>query len=173
MRGMTVIACHALLLIGVVLTGTEIAFSGEVLTSQELILRLDPNSPHSLSFRSLSRADTEPPSVDLDIRFEFNSSALQPVARAQLDALGRALSAGALKEYRFKIVGHTDAVGGDAYNQTLSAQRAKSVTNYLVANFDITPEHLVELGMGESQLKNAEDPEASENRRVEVINLGM
>ncbi len=146
--------------------------AGEVLSSDDLIKKLDPNSPLNLTFRGLSRTDAKPPSVDLDIRFAFDSDDLLPEARAQLDALGDALSSGVLGTYRFKIIGHTDAVGEDAYNRTLSDRRARSVKVYLTGNYEIAPGRLVELGMGEQELKNADDPEAPENRRVEVINLG-
>lgn len=148
------------------------ARGGEVLSSEELIQKLDPNSPFNLTFRGLSRADAAPPSVDLDIRFAFDSDALLPEARAQLDALGGALDSGALQAYRFEIVGHTDAVGEEDYNLDLSHRRARRVKSYLIEAFSIGSERLVELGKGEQQLKNSDDPEAPENRRVKVINLG-
>jgi outer membrane protein OmpA-like peptidoglycan-associated protein len=148
------------------------ASAGEVLSSDDLIKKLDPNSPLNLTFRGLSRTDAKPPSVDLDIRFAFDSDDLLPEARAQLDALGDALSSGVLGTYRFKIIGHTDAVGEETYNLTLSDRRARSVKSYLMGNSGIASGRLIEIGMGEQQLKNAGDPEAPENRRVEVINLG-
>lgn len=148
------------------------AWAEEVLSSDELILRLDPESPFNLTFRGLSRTDAKPPSVDLDIRFNFDSDALLPEARAQLDALGGALSSGSLQTYRFKIVGHTDNVGEADYNLALSDSRARTVKRYLVGNYAIAPERLTEVGMGEQELKNSADGEAPENRRVEVINLG-
>ena len=148
------------------------ASADEVLSSDDLIQKLAPNSPLNLTFRGLSRTDAKPPSVDLDIRFAFDSDDLLPEARAQLDALGGALSSGVLEQYRFKSVGHTDDVGEKAYNLALSDRRARSVKSYLTGNYGIASGRLVELGMGEQQFKNAEDPEAPENRRVEVINLG-
>lgn len=144
----------------------------DVLSSDDLIKKLDPNSPFNLTFRGLSRTDAKPPSVDLDIRFEFDSDVLLPEARAQLDALGDALSSGPLSQYRFKIVGHTDGVGEEAYNLSLSDRRARSVKSYLTGTYSILSGRLVEVGLGEQELKNAADPEAPENRRVEVINLG-
>ncbi len=148
------------------------AHGGEVLSSEELIQQLDPESPINLNFRGLSRADAVPPSVDLDIRFSFDSDAILPEAKAQLDALGGALESGALQVYRFEIVGHTDAVGEDGYNLELSHRRARRVKAYLTETFNIVSGRLVEVGKGEQRLKNNNDPEASENRRVEVINLG-
>ncbi len=66
------------------------ASADEVLSSDDLIQKLDPNSPLNLTFRGLSRTDAKPPSVDLDIRFAFDSDDLLPEARAQL-ALARVL----------------------------------------------------------------------------------
>ena len=163
------VGCLALALI---CTATSLARAEDVLSSDEIILRLDPDSPFNLTFRGLSRADAKPPSVDLDIRFAFDSDALLPEARAQLDALGGALSSGSLQDFRFKIVGHTDAVGEADYNLALSDRRARSVKTYLIGNYAISRGRLVEQGMGEQQLKNSADGEAPENRRVEVINLG-
>lgn len=161
------------LLVSIVGTTTfNSASADEVLSSDDLIKKLDPNSPLNLTFRGLSRTDAKPPSVDLDIRFAFDSDELLPEARAQLDALGGALSSGALAQYRFKIVGHTDSVGEEAYNLALSDRRARSVKSYLTGNYGIKPGRLVEIGMGEEELKNKEDSESPENRRVEVINLG-
>jgi outer membrane protein OmpA-like peptidoglycan-associated protein len=144
----------------------------DVVSSDDLIQQLDPNSALNLTFRGLSRTDAKPPSVDLDIRFAFDSADLLPEARAQLDALGGALASGALAQYRFKIIGHTDGVGEEGYNLSLSDRRAETVKTYLVGNHGIAGGRLVEIGMGEQELKNAADPEAPENRRVEVINLG-
>ena len=162
----------ALLVAAMNFASPSMATAEDVLSSDDLIKKLDPNSPFNLTFRGLSRTDEKPPSVDLDIRFEFDSDVLLPEARAQLDALGGALSSGPLSHYRFKIVGHTDGVGEDDYNLSLSDRRARSVKSYLVGNYSIPSGRLVEVGMGEQELKNTEDPEAPENRRVEVINLG-
>jgi len=148
------------------------AIADEVISSDDLIKKLDPNSPLNLTFRGLSRTDAKPPSVDLDIRFAFDSDSLLPEARAQLDALGGALSSGVLAQYRFKIVGHTDAVGEEDYNLALSDRRARSVKSYLTGNYGIASGRLVEVGRGEQELKNRDDPLAPENRRVEVINIG-
>ena len=90
-----------------------------------------------------------------------------------LGPLGQALTDPKLIENRFILVGHTDAKGGDAYNQALSERRAAAVKEFLVRSFGIAPERLVSYGRGKSALKNSSDPLAPENRRVQVINNGV
>jgi hypothetical protein len=65
-------------------------------------------------------------------------------------------------------MGHTDAKGSAAYNQTLSEQRAASVRKYLVQRFPLQPDALVSVGLGETQLKRPAEPTAGINRRVEI-----
>lgn len=71
------------------------------------------------------------------------------------------------------IVGHTDDVGDDAYNQTLSEQRANAVRDYLVGG-GTDPGKIVTWGAGEKEpiASNATPEGRAENRRVEVLVLG-
>jgi outer membrane protein OmpA-like peptidoglycan-associated protein len=109
-----------------------------------------------------------PRTIDLDIRFKLNSAKLLPEARRQLETLAKALDSDALKASRFRIAGHTDATGTNAYNLKLSLQRAKSVTDHLTRKFGIAPSRLETEGYGEERLKNTLVPTAAENRRVEA-----
>ena len=111
------------------------------------------------------------PSVDLEIYFDYDSSKLTQIAIPKLSTLGQALSDDRLKGKTFLIGGHTDARGGDAYNQSLSERRADAVKQYLMRNFGIDPTTLVAIGYGEERLKNATAPEADENRRVQTVTL--
>ncbi|MCX8100824.1 MAG: OmpA family protein [Geminicoccaceae bacterium] len=108
---------------------------------------------------------------DLKILFPFNSAELSAEARAQLDALGRALAAPELRPFRFRIAGHTDAVGSEAYNEGLSARRARAVVDYLEARHGIARARLAALGLGERELADPSDPASAANRRVEVRTL--
>lgn len=108
---------------------------------------------------------------DLKILFPFGSAELSPEARAQLDALGRALAAEDLRPFRFRIAGHTDAVGSDAYNEGLSARRARAVVDYLVEQHGIERGRLTALGLGERERADPRDPASAVNRRVEVRTL--
>lgn len=111
------------------------------------------------------------PRIDIEIQFDFDSAAIRPESKSDVDSLGKALSSPELASYRIVLNGHTDAKGSDGYNQKLSEERANAVRDYLVRNFGIDSSRLVPIGYGEERLKNANDPEAGENRRVEVINL--
>lgn len=107
-------------------------------------------------------------SISIEVYFDFDSAALKPRAIEQLKPLGEALSSAALGSDRYLIMGHTDAKGSSAYNQRLSEQRAASVRKYLIQSFPIQPDALVSLGLGETQLKRPEEPNAGVNRRVEI-----
>ena len=69
------------------------------------------------------------------------------------------------------ISGHTDAKGGDDYNQKLSERRAEAVKTYLVEKMKISPDNLTTAGYGKRNLKNKAEPFAAENRRVEIVNM--
>lgn len=111
------------------------------------------------------------PAIDLEINFDFNSAAITSKAEPQLDELGAALSDPQLKGATISINGHTDGVGGDAFNKKLSERRAAMIKEYLVDNFHLTPSNLRTIGYGKTRPKNKMDPNAPENRRVEVVNL--
>ncbi len=77
-----------------------------------------------------------------------------------------------LKEYEktsVDVIGHTDAVGSEAYNQQLSEQRARSVAEYLSGQ-GIMPARLLVAGMGENQpIASNDTPEGrAQNRRVNI-----
>ena len=72
-----------------------------------------------------------------------------------------------------EIVGHTDDVGDDDYNQELSEQRAQSVFDYLVST-GLEASKVIVVGMGEKMpiTTNSTDEGRAENRRVEILLLG-
>ncbi len=113
----------------------------------------------------------ERPSIDLEINFDFNSATVGPPAVPVLVALGRALSNDVFKGAVFLLNGHTDAKGSVAYNQDLSERRAEAVKHLLVQQFGLPADTLIAVGYGKTHLKNTADPFASENRRVQVVNL--
>jgi outer membrane protein OmpA-like peptidoglycan-associated protein len=116
--------------------------------------------------------ENELPSIDLEVYFEYDSAAITPAAQPKLTTLGQALSDERLKGKTFLIAGHTDARGSDAYNQTLSEQRAEAVKQFLATTVGLQAANLVAIGYGEEQLKTPVSPEADENRRVQVVTLG-
>lgn len=102
-----------------------------------------------------------------DVLFAFNKSDLTPAAQNQLNALMPKLQSADVVS--IKVVGHTDSVGSDAYNQMLSERRATSVAAYLM-NQGLDPNKLTSEGKGESEpiADNATDEGRAKNRRVEL-----
>ena len=111
------------------------------------------------------------PKIDLEINFDYNSADISAKSRPSVQALGRALSNPDLKGSTFVVAGHTDAAGGEAYNQDLSERRADSIKRYLVDKFGIAGTDLVTVGYGKTKLKDPANPLAEVNRRVQVVNM--
>lgn len=109
--------------------------------------------------------------IDMRVHFEFDSDTLTAEAHEALDELAEAINSSALADYRFRLEGHTDALGSDAYNQDLSERRAGSVRTYLTEVHGIAASRLESIGYGESQLAIPEDPTSGLNRRVRVVKL--
>ncbi len=111
------------------------------------------------------------PKIDLEINFDYNSADISARSLPSVQALGRALSNPDLKGSTFVVAGHTDAAGGEAYNQDLSERRANSIKRYLVDKFGIAGTDLVTVGYGKTKLKDPANPLAEVNRRVQVVNM--
>ncbi|MHA6129051.1 OmpA family protein [Pseudomonas fluorescens group sp. PF-1] len=102
-----------------------------------------------------------------DVLFAFNQSELTPTAKSQLDSImGKLEDADVVS---IKVVGFTDSVGSDAYNQALSQRRASSVAEYLLSQ-GVAPNKITSEGKGESQpvADNETDEGRAKNRRVEL-----
>ncbi|MFS2011068.1 OmpA family protein [Azospirillum sp. CT11-132] len=104
------------------------------------------------------------------VEFDFNSAVIRPESRAILDKVATVMAAAG--NTRFRIVGHTDAVGSDAANLALSKKRAAAVVEYLVSKHHIRRDRLEASGMGARELLLPDQPKAAANRRVEIVNLG-
>lgn len=101
------------------------------------------------------------------IQFETASARILAESEPVLDEAIATLTASPTGDV--EIEGHTDSVGGEQSNQSLSQRRAESVREYLVAG-GVEPDRLTAIGYGESRLKV--DPEESaadrqQNRRIE------
>ena len=129
--------------------------------------------------RSLSASEREEisaiakdmPNIDLEITFDYNSADISTKSLPSVQALGKALTNPDLKGSTFVVAGHTDAAGGEAYNQDLSERRADSIKRYLTGKYSIAAADLVTVGYGKSKLKDPANPLAEMNRRVQVVNM--
>lgn len=103
-----------------------------------------------------------------DVTFAFDRADIRPRFLDTLSALARTLDA--YDGTDVEIIGHTDAVGSDAYNLALSERRGRSVADFLVAR-DTAPDRLVVEAMGKSEpiATNATVEGRAANRRVEIV----
>ena len=104
--------------------------------------------------------------VPSQVTFAFDEAVLDEEAKAILREQANWIRQ--FPEIRFRVYGHTDAVGSDAYNLGLSEKRAEAVRTALVEFFVIPPENLETIGYGEQFLKIPTEEEELENRRVSV-----
>ena len=111
------------------------------------------------------------PNIDLEIQFDYNSARIAKTSTQAVEELGKALSNPALRGSTFVVAGHTDGIGGYAFNQDLSERRADTIKRYLMQNYGIAATYLVTVGYGKTRLKDAQDPTDPVNRRVEIVNL--
>lgn len=110
------------------------------------------------------------PRVDLDVTFETGSWQLSPEQIDRLAAIADGIKRATERNPRevFLVEGHTDAVGQDVDNLSLSDRRAEAVAVALTEQFQVPAENLVTQGYGEQQLKVPTDGPEQANRRVAV-----
>jgi outer membrane protein OmpA-like peptidoglycan-associated protein len=109
--------------------------------------------------------------IDVDtINFESGSWEIAPDQINRLAVIANAMSRAISRNPAevFLIEGHTDAVGADVDNLSLSDRRAESVALALTERFHIPPENLTTQGYGEQYLKVQTDAAERQNRRVAV-----
>ena len=107
-----------------------------------------------------------------DTFFAFDKSVLKAEGKAKLKELGENIKSISLEVVI--VVGHTDSVGTDAYNQKLSQRRAEAVKAYLVS-LGVAKNRIYTEGKGESQptADNKTAAGRAKNRRVEVEVIGF
>ena len=82
------------------------------------------------------------PSIDIDMNFQYNSANLAPSEMSKARTLGEALSSSVFKGSTFLVEGHTDAKGGNTFNQRLSERRADTIKRFLVEHYTIPAANL-------------------------------
>ena len=118
--------------------------------------------------KALQKASTEA-ALSMEIFFAYNSAELTDVAKDYLKPVGEAMASEKLHSLDFVVEGHTDAIGGYAYNKNLSEERAKSVKRFLVDVYHIDPSRIQIIGKGKSELLDPKNPESEVNRRVRIV----
>ncbi len=104
----------------------------------------------------------------LDILFDTNKSNIKPEYYDELKKVGDFLTE--FPKAKGTIEGHTDSVGGKAFNQKLSQRRAESVRDYVIKNFGIAPERINAKGYGLTKpvASNKTKEGKAKNRRIEA-----
>lgn len=102
------------------------------------------------------------------INFDFNSDEIKLESKAPLDQIVAVLKQNA--GWRMLIEGHTDNIGGDAFNRDLSAKRAAAVKAFLVtAGIEEGRLSVAGLGMSKPIGSNETEHGRAQNRRVELV----
>lgn len=121
---------------------------------------------HDIEVRRL-KDETLKIDISSEISFDFGSASLKPAFMPTLQKVADIL----IRYPRtvIHVVGHTDSVGSESYNMTLSRHRAQSVVNYFVLQ-NISQSRLVTVGRGEVEPRATNETEAGRqlNRRVEI-----
>ena len=111
------------------------------------------------------------PSIDVNtINFATGSWEIPPDQASKLQAIADGLNRAIQRNPRevFLIEGHTDAVGSDTDNLSLSDRRAESAVTLLTQQFGVPAENLTSQGYGKQYLKEQTDGPSAINRRVTV-----
>lgn len=109
-----------------------------------------------------------PPPRSFSLYFEQGTTNLTPQSEAVLAEVRQELTGRSGAE--IEITGHTDTVGSESDNDTLSASRAQEVLNWLVSKgFDRSAMSAVGRGEREPVEATGDNVASTANRRVEII----
>lgn len=139
---------------------TTVAPAVEPVVANAVTTAEDGAAPVPVVYQQIDKADQ----VNIRVAFDFDSAVLRDSEKPKLTELCKAISQ---IDGVFRIVGHTDASGSDAYNEKLSLLRAEEVKRYLVSDCGLPADRLQAVGVGKRFLYNSADPRSEENRRVE------
>ena len=129
----------------------------------------DEPCPEGLICRGPGPSETRARSFNVVIPFGFDSDRLNVDALSILRNLATVLNEERMRFIKsVDIAGHSDAVGNPTYNKALSQRRAQAVRDAL-QKFELSRLPLRAYGYGMERLRNASNPNSSENRRVEFV----
>tara|TARA_R110002049_G_scaffold142277_2_gene304134 strand:+ start:11009 stop:11668 length:660 start_codon:yes stop_codon:yes gene_type:complete len=109
------------------------------------------------------------PSIDMEILFDYNSAGIRGDQAQRLAELSTVLRDPRFANYTLAFIGHTDAVGSDAYNRDLSQRRAQEVAYFVSQAAGIPLARTSATGLGFARLKTPSDPAGPQNRRVQLV----
>jgi OOP family OmpA-OmpF porin len=103
------------------------------------------------------------------IYFDFGSDVLRPESQTVLDQIAQVMREH--PDWKLGVEGHTDNIGGDAYNLDLSNRRATTVKQVLDTRYHVDPERLSPAGFGSTRPVDSNDTleGRARNRRVELV----
>lgn len=127
----------------------------------------EERSAHKLEVERL-KDDTLKLTVDSEVSFDFGKAVITPAFTPSLDKLAQVINK--YDRTVVHVVGHTDNIGSDSYNQQLSERRALAVASYLGFQ-GVSNDRLRTEGRGEREPRATNDTEAGRqlNRRVEIF----
>ncbi len=149
---------------------TSVAIAEELVfpsTANEIVKILKSSTIQKKGLSSI-RSDIPLPRVGAIINFDFDSATIKRDSYSLLREYAIALKGG-LASDRIEIIGHTDSMGTEIYNLTLSERRAQAVKDFLVLSHSIAAYRLEVKGFGESKplVPNTTEVGMAKNRRVE------
>jgi outer membrane protein OmpA-like peptidoglycan-associated protein len=106
--------------------------------------------------------------ITYGINFDYNSSVITPQSEPVLKEIAQAMAD--KPDWKLTITGHTDNIGGHAYNVALSQRRSAAVKQALVERYHVNPNRLSTAGDGDSDPVDTNDTleGRARNRRVEL-----
>jgi outer membrane protein OmpA-like peptidoglycan-associated protein len=143
---------------------------GYMMDRQEADLReqlASERSQHQIEIQRV-RDDLLKLTLANEISFDFNSATIKPAFRPTLVKLADVLVQ--YQDNRVTVVGHTDSIGAEDYNESLSRQRASAVVSELI-QLGVPASRMIAVGQGEHEPRasNATEAGREQNRRVEIL----
>ena len=127
----------------------------------------DPGPASNLGCPELKEEAKEILAIAMEnVEFDFNKATLRSESFDELDAIAQVMRE--YPAYKLRISGHTDSVGSDEINQSMSERRARSCFEYL-SSIGIPTGRMSHVGFGETRPIESNDTAAgrARNRRVE------
>jgi outer membrane protein OmpA-like peptidoglycan-associated protein len=145
--------------------GAEGAAIGATPVFRREVVRIDFPAPLAIEATLGAECHVEAPGI----YFDFNRATLDPRSSRGLTTIADVLRK--QPAWRLSVEGHTDNIGGDAYNQDLSTRRAAAVKAALVSDYAIASGRLASAGFGARRPVETNETIAgrAHNRRVELV----